>query len=337
MRALLIGFMLAAGAAFGQSGNSADPCDRGCLEGFVNQYLDAMVAHNPALLALVKNAKFTENGQKLELGDGLWNTMSARGKYKLYVSDPQAGEVGFFGPVLENGTPALLALRLKVENRRISEIETIVARGESGGARGEYGARILDQAGTPDPAFLEAVPVAQRASRGEIIRISNLYFSGIENNDGKGDYSFFADDCNRIENGRQTTNNPGQHGPGFDIEALGCKAQFETGFFHFDTRVRDRRSVMVDEERQLTLVFVFFDHAGNVKPLKMPNGTVMPSGPTFPLTWEIAELFKMENGKIRRIEVVLGQCPYGMNSGWSSWEDGLSSRMRWVGGTDVFH
>jgi hypothetical protein len=332
--ALFSGFLLAA-AAFAQSGNTTGPCGRACLEGFVNQYLDAVVAHNLASVPIAPGARFTENGQRLPLGDGLWNTMGARGKYRLYVSDPRAGEVVFFGSVLENGTPALMALRLKIENRRISEIESIVARGTGGGARGEEGARILDGIGSPHPVFLEAVPEAKRASRDELLKTANYYFSGIEKDDGKGIYPF-TDDCNRLENGRLTTNKPGQYSSsqkgGFDLTALGCKAQLETGFFHFVTRVRDRRFVALDEERQLALAFVFFDHAGNAQPVTMPNGSVMPAGPLLPSTWEIAELFRIEGGKIRRIEAVLDACPYGMNSGWSNWEDGLSSRMRWAGG-----
>jgi hypothetical protein len=85
-------------------------------------------------------------------------------------------------------------------------------------------------------------------------------------------------------------------------------------------------------EPHLALAFVFFDHAGNAKPLKRPGGTVIPSGPAFPFTWEIAELLKTEDGKIRQIEAVIDKCPYGQNSGWSSGEDGLSSRARWAGG-----
>src|SRR5690348_16221506 len=47
-------------------------------------------------------------------------------------------------------------------------------------------------------------------------------------------------------------------------------------------------------------------------------------GPTTPWTWELAEMFKIENGKIHRIEAVLDRSPYGMPSGWSSPEDGRS-------------
>jgi hypothetical protein len=63
--------ILLAGLAVGQG-----KCDRACLNGFVDEYLDAMVAHDIKLVPLARNAKFTENGQKLEWGDGLWNTMA---------------------------------------------------------------------------------------------------------------------------------------------------------------------------------------------------------------------------------------------------------------------
>jgi len=71
-----------------------------------------------------------ENGQKIDLGDGLWNTMSGKGTYRLFVTDPQAGEVAFLGSIREDNTPAMLALRLKVKNRQISEIETFVQRSD---------------------------------------------------------------------------------------------------------------------------------------------------------------------------------------------------------------
>ena len=54
-------------------------CDRACLETFVDRYLDAVAVHDPAKAPLAKGARLTENGQKLEVGDGLWNTMTGKG------------------------------------------------------------------------------------------------------------------------------------------------------------------------------------------------------------------------------------------------------------------
>ena len=319
----VLGALLPSGATGHRNRAKAEAgqCDRASLNGFVDQYLAALVAHDPSRLPLAKMVKFTENGQRLDLGDGLWNTASAQGSYKLYVADPQAGQVGFFGTIRENGTPAILALRLKVENRQIFEIEMLVARDATG-------AQNLEKLGSPHPVFLEAVPPSERASREELIKIANMYFTGLERNDGKGVYPF-TDDCNRIENGKQTTNNPSESAWPSDIDALGCKAQFETGFFRFVTRIRDRRFMVVDQERGLVFAFVFFDHAGNILTVKLSDGNTIPIGVTRPFTWEIAELFKVENGLIRQIEAVLGEAPYGMNSGWSSWEEGMSRRARW--------
>jgi len=103
-------------------------CDRDCLKSFVDQYLEALVAHDPSLIPLAKTVKFTENGQTLKPGDGMWGCASGLGSYKLYFTDLEAGQIGFFGVVEESGHPQILALRLKIENMQISEIETIVAR-----------------------------------------------------------------------------------------------------------------------------------------------------------------------------------------------------------------
>jgi len=293
---------------------------RSILESYVEQYLDALVTHKPASLPLAERVKFTENGQRLEPGDGLWNTVSALGSYKLYVADPSTGQVGFFCTIRESDTPAILALRLRVVNETIADVESIVARDEAGAQR-------LEQLGRPHLAYLDAIPPAKRVTREALIKTANMYFTGLECNDGKGVYPF-ADDCNRLENGKQTTNNPSENDWPLDIQALGCKAQFETGFFRFVTRIRDRRFVLVDQERGLVLAFVFFDHAGNIPTVMLTDGTTIPIGVKRPFTWEIAELFKIENGLIRQIEAVLCEAPYGMNSGWSSWEEGLSNRAR---------
>ena len=36
----------------------------------------------------------------------------------------------------------------------------------------------------------------------------------------------------------------------------------------------------------------------------------------------------IENGKIRKIEAFLQRSPYGMNSGWSTWSQGMSDQGR---------
>ena len=173
-------------------------------------------------------------------------------------------------------------------------------------------------------------------SRKDLIRVANMYFSGLEKNDGKGEYPF-TDDCDRFEGGMQATNAPlreGQTRPDPKTAAMyssnwGCKEQFESGLMHFVWRIHDRRFVAVDRERGIVFSFIFFDHAlGSDRTFKTPNGRTVTGGPIDPYTWELAELFKVEKNKIRRIEAIMTRSPYGMNSGWSDWKDGLSSAAR---------
>jgi hypothetical protein len=173
-------------------------------------------------------------------------------------------------------------------------------------------------------------------SRADLIATANKYFSGMQQNDGKGEYPF-ADDCNRIENGSLTTNQPPRNGeprpdpaPATNYSGQwSCLEQFKSGLLHFVTRIRDRRYVAVDRERGLGFAFAFFDHsAGDTRNHTTPRGRAVSAGPVQPWTWEIAELFKIENGKLGQIEAVLDRSPYGMTSGWSSWEDGMSDRAR---------
>jgi hypothetical protein len=111
---------------------------------------------------------------------------------------------------------------------------------------------------------------------------------------------------------------------------VGCLEQFRTGMFFYVTRIRDRRFVLVDPERGLVFALAFFDNAGGDSRFgTLADGRRAESGPKIPWTWAIAEVLKIERGLIGPVESVLHQVPYGMGSGWSSWEDSLSSAPRY--------
>ena len=310
-------------------------CNRACLEGFVEHYLDAVTENRPDKVALAPGVRFTEDGQQLVIGDGLWNTMRAKGPYRLFVTDVPAGQVAVLATIEEDnrepgkGTGALLALRLKVKNMQITEIEQMVVRNEKP-------AETINAMGKPNPVYLATVPESERMSRADLIATSNKYFTGMQQNDGKGDYPF-ADDCNRLENGGQSTNAPTPAGqtrpdPKTSLTYSGqwsCMEQFKSGLLHFVNRIRDRRFVAVDQERGIVFAFGFFDHSGGAtRTFRTPDGRTVTSGPVQPWTWEIAELFKVEKGQIHKIEAFLQRSPYGMNSGWSTWSQGMSDAAR---------
>ncbi len=326
--------------------SSSEPCDRACLEGLVEQYLDAAIAHDPSLLPLAENVKFTENGVQLPLPDAHWKIMTGKGKYRLFVTDPDAGQVACLATIreegrTEEGVHSQFALRLRVKNRQITEIETLVVRpdtpmGPPGAAAPRFpnGADLYEKMGVPHEVYLKTIPPEERMSRADLIKTANMYFSGLEKNDGLGEYPF-TDDCERVEGGMQTTNVPvreGQTRPDPKTASMyssnwGCKEQFESGLIHFVWRIRDRRFVAVDQERGIVFAFGFFDHAlGKDRTFKTPDGRTITAGPMEPNSWQLAELFKVEKGLIRRIEAIMLPPPYGMNSGWSSYEDGMSSK-----------
>ena len=108
-----------------------------------------------------------------------------------------------------------------------------------------------------------------------------------------------------------------------------CREQFESGLIHFVSRIRDRRYVAVDHERGLVVAFAFFDHdAGASRTFKTPDGRQVIGGPVVPWTWMIAELFKVEKGLLHEIEAILERAPYGMGSGWSTYEQPMSTEAR---------
>ena len=68
--------------------------------------------------------------------------------------------------------------------------------------------------------------------------------------------------------------------------------------------------------------------AGKSRTFTTPQGRTMTAGPMQPWTWEIMEFFKVEDGLLHEIEAILERAPYGMTSGWSSWEDGMSDKIQ---------
>lgn len=342
-----ISFVLLAAAA-GQNGILAaaapetarkEACDRACLERYVDQYMNAMLSHEPSPALFARNCKFTENGVPLPLGEGLWSSMVGKGTYKFYVPDVETQQIAFIGTAREEaekpgeGDAVAIALRLKIRDGRITEAEQLVLRADS--AAGESfppAGGSIEKMGAPHRIYTELIPEAERPAREELIKTANMYFSGMQKNDGRGAYPF-AEDCDRWENGVRTTNvplKPGEKKPDPQkataySTSWSCREQFESGLLHFVSRIRDRRFVAVDRERGIVFAFGFFDHgAGRTRNFQTPAGRSVVLGPVTPWTWQIAEIFKIEQGKIRRIEAVSHKCPYGMNSGWSTYEQGMS-------------
>ena len=277
----------------------------------------AMVSRDRSSLA---GARYTENGIELPVGEGLWATADRIGTYQHTFLDSAGEQAAAFATVTEGATRSILALRVKAAGGAVREIEALVARPPLFGGAGGFGdgPAQLDRAGEPDAGWFGAA--APRLPREDLRRIADAYFAGLERNDGRGDYPV-ADGCIRIENGFRTTEVPaGSAGKTPYLEAfraLTAKQQFETGFFRFVTRIRERRFPVIDEARGVVFAFAFFDHDGTVRDYTLADGTPR-TGIDRPFSWMIAEAFRIERGLLTRIEALMAEVPYGHRSGWLS-------------------
>lgn len=289
-------------------------CDRQCLTDTLDSYLAALKAHDPSRLKLHYSVKYTENGQRINIGDGLWRTFTQGPFYRFDVVDVEHGQIAMLGIIEENGNRNFISTRIAVEENEkmgrgleITEIENLVVRNVQGGRPAEM-SLVRD-------TFNELLPPDQRLDRGTMVRIANSYFTGLDTDESAAHVPF-ADTCRRMENGTITANNPTPP-EGMAMAGLGCKAQFDTGFSTIVTDIRERRFPVVDVEKGLVYALGFFDHDGAVATYTNASGQAEVTGPLRqPFSFMIAEVFQIRNAKIDQIEAVLTTVPYKMESGW---------------------
>lgn len=285
----------------------AQACDRACLYGVLDAYLAALKSRDPSAVPWAARVRNTENNVELRVGDGLWGTITGLDQYELRFADPATGGVAVFGVVEETTTKAPYATRLKVVDRTITEVETLVVRPQ------DAGIPFVNAAITAKPVLNEILSTERRTPRDRMIAAANGYFDTLQLNDGTLHVEF-TDDCNRREDGQQTTN---VQQPNLDpISRYGCADQFRLGQYRYDNRLRDRRFPVVDEERGIVLAAAFIDHEGRLGDFRLTNGETKTSMFRRPHSFVLLEAFKIKTGKIEQVEAVFLTVPYNMPSPW---------------------
>lgn len=309
----LIASLIASGVALAQAPGERSAviptdCNRACLLGFVHAYMDALVHKDRGRAHFAKDVRFTENDVEMPLGrDGLWGSISGVAPTGLEVADTTTGNAAWFGTVEEHGEPAYYAMRIKVREGEIAEVETVVQRkGTLPAPFGDPGKLVHD------PAFEEVLQPAERRARERLIAVANGYFSTVELNDGQI-LTSFDDDCQRTENGISTTRGT----QAAAAIAQGCEAQFKLGLYRINKRVRERRYELVDEERGVVVATGFFDHANTFDRYTTNDGKERKTALKWPNSITLMEAFKIRAGKIYRIEAVFTYVPYFMHSPWA--------------------
>src|SRR5688572_33043738 len=180
-------------------------CDRACLRTMLDQYLNAVVKHDPAAAPLVVGFRQTENAINVRPGIGVWKSVTGLGKVQRRYLDPVSGQAAYYGTVEEGTDTAIVTVRVRVENRKLTEAEWFLARANDPGLNGPR------QPGRPpanlhNPDYLaqnpppdRVVPRTQRSDRETLIRIVDSYFDAITSHDGS--VALTHPGCGRVENG----------------------------------------------------------------------------------------------------------------------------------------
>jgi hypothetical protein len=167
--------------------------------------------------------RFVENNVEMAFPDGSWDTVTRELGEPLVLSDPATGQAGIYTTILQNDTQTFVAIRLRVVNARIVEVEHVLST-----------RRNLSSPPTPigdvftykrDPDFTREVAASERASRAMLVAHANGYFDTLQFNNGEIRGTRFAPGATRNENGLLFT---------------AIEQGFRSGRYRFNNRVRDR-------------------------------------------------------------------------------------------------
>jgi hypothetical protein len=281
--------------------------ERAELYAVLDSFMDALLARDTGRVRWADNVRYSENNVALMVGDGVWGTVTGRGDYDLRFADPETGQIGLFTTLIETVEESATSIRLGVDpSGAINEVEILIVR------QSDEALVFANPKFERKPILEAMVPEAERMSRERLRTIADGYFSTLEQNDGQL-FTRFHPECDRVENGVQTTRNPDFILP---IANLPCEEQFKLGWYRYDDRLRGRRFPLIDVERGLVFAFGFIDHCGRLTDYTLTNGEHVSSLIRRPHSFYLAELFKIEDGAIRQIEANFITVPYHMPSPW---------------------
>jgi hypothetical protein len=276
---------------FGVSAQGAT-CDRACLADIMTRYLNAMVAHDPSTLPVAPNVKFTEDTIQMKLGEGAWKTVTKLRPYRVDFIDVQQGVAAVHTVVEENAAPVLFAARLKVVDRRLTEIETMVVRNR------EEGALWAPENLKEPTATMKYVPQAsERMSRVQMVEIATRYPEGLRIGSFEKSDVPFAPNAYRFENGVRMA------GPGCTFQPPSCE-NMRTQRIPTLAGIK-RRLVAVDEEMGVVLFHLAFGRGS----LPGPNAQKGLGLVTF-------EAFKVYGGQVHAAEAIFEAQPADGPFGW---------------------
>lgn len=312
-------------------------CDRGCIIGVTKAYLAALAAHDPSAAPLADDITFVENITKMSPGEGLWESaMSAPDSFAIYVPDEVNQTAGFLGMMTykaaapapqgsspeerekwaataeQTEQPVIVALRLKLENGKITEAEHLLS-----GIREPF----LSNLTTPRAGLLADVPTGRRTSHAKLIELGLSYYDALDDNDGT--LMPFAADCERHENGMVTAGANAGAGPnnaGTGTIARDCAGQLTSKVMSYIDRIENRRVFAADPVTGLVMGLSHFRHAMDTGAYEVINidGSKGEREMNFaPFDLPAAHIYKIgADGMVHEIEAMGFTTSYNAPTGW---------------------
>jgi hypothetical protein len=271
----------------------AAACDRACLTDVMSRYLKALASRDPGSLPLAPGARFTEDGVELQVGDGLWKSTIALGPYRLDFVDTRQGVVATHAVLREGSSPILFAARLKVVDRRLTEIETIVAHNADEGAL--FAPNNLT---TPTPVMMYVPSATERMPRDQMISVAARYPAGLRAGSFVTADVPFAPGAYRFENGVRMA------GPGCTFQPPSCE---DMRTQRIPTLPDVKQRLLAVDEQMGTVLFLLDFGRGSLPGPKYDGKSLV----TF-------EAFKVYGGQVHAAEAVFKALPLNSSSIWDA-------------------
>lgn len=278
-------------ALVGSTGHAQAACDRQCLTSILTQYLNAVAAHDPAAAPLSPSVRFTEDLATLKVGEGIWKSQIKFRSYRQDFIDSRQGMAAVHTVFEENGSPGLFSARLKVVDRKITEIETMVVRSQA-----ESMLFAPANLTTPSAVMTYVPQPSERMPRDQMVAVAARYPEGLRIGSFVTADVSFAPNAYRFENGVRMA------GPGCTFQPPSCE-NMKTQRIPTLSGMRTRL-IAVDEEMGLVLFMLRFGRGSLVGPQFEGKELV-----TF-------EAFKVYGGAIHAAEAVFKAAPLDAPSGW---------------------
>jgi len=232
------------------------------------------------------------------------------------ASPEQRAELAKQPPVEQ---PAIIGIRLKFDGSgKVTEAEHLIS--------GVREAQMVNLQ-APRPGIFTEIPVAQRKSHEELIRIGLSYYDALDDNNGE--LMPFAPDCERHENGMITASSKPSTAPAIPgtaaqpAVARDCREQLNTNTFQYIKTIDNRRVFAADPQTGLVMGLSHFRHPMDNLPyqVKAMDGTLIERNKknmTFaPFDLPAAHIFKIgADGQVHEIEAMGFTAPYNSPTGW---------------------